>query len=392
MNRLLLTFFVTLAGLSSAFAQDSGIDGDGYYRVRNKGSQRYIYIRDNTGDYSLDVVDYGALQLWKNIDRAVSDPSSVIYVKQVAAGKYDLQAQGTGAYRLVQHYVDIAEKSDGSYEVSASQSGVTKYLSDISNSDVRERGTMGDGGKLNYRKWIADKVRSTNAENYFGVKPTVTIGGKRYRPFYADFPFTTVSDGMKVYYINTVDTHFGVAVLKEIKGVVPRATPVLVECASANPSDNRIEISDVEGTAVTGNLLKGVYFANDERPKSKDAYVKFDASSMRVLDAVDGKLTFTTSGGSITELEVYVNYNDVIYDCIAANHCYLPVSASVQGDLRVITESEYKGLGIDGVAQDKEETADGVFSLQGVRMRADNDTQGLPNGVYIIGGHKVAVK
>lgn len=392
MNRLLLTFFVTLAGFSSAFAQDSGIDGDGYYRVRNKGSQRYIYIRDNTGDYSLDVVDYGALQLWKNIDRAVSDPSSVIYVKQVAAGKYDLQAQGTGAYRLVQHYVDIAEKSDGSYEVSASQSGVTKYLSDISNSDVRERGTMGDGGKLNYRKWIADKVKSTNAENYFGIKPTVIVGDKYYRPFYADFPFTTVSDGMKVYYINTVDTHFGVAVLKEIKGVVPRATPVLVECASANPSDNRIEISDVEGTAVTGNLLKGVYFANDERPKSKDAYVKFDASGMRVLDAVDGKLTFTTSGGSITELEVYVNYNDVIYDCIAANHCYLPVSASVLGDLRVITESEYKGLGIDGVAQDKEETVDGVFSLQGVRMRADNDTQGLHKGVYIIGGHKVTVK
>lgn len=392
MNRLLFYFLFSFVVVLSASAQDSGIDGDGYYRVRNKGSQRYIYVRDNTGEYSLDVVDYGSMQLWKNIGRAVSDPSSIIYVKKYGDNKYDLQSQGTGIYRLVQRYVDITEKSDGSYEVSASESGVTKYLSDISNSDVRERGTMGDGGKLNYRKWIADKVKSTNAENYFGIKPTITIGDKHYRPFYADFPFTMVGKDMKVYYINIVDSHFGVAVLKEIKGVVPRATPVLVECASANPSDNRIELSDREGNAVTDNLLKGVFFANDERPKSKDSYVKFNAETMRVLDVADDKLSFTITGSSIVQLDVYANYTEVTYDCIAANHCYLPVAADVQTNLRVITEDEYKGLGIDGVAQTDDEVVNGVFTLQGVCVRTDNSTQGLSKGLYVIDGRKVIVK
>ena len=153
MKRLYLALASFALTTLSLYAQPSGYTTDGYYRVRNKGSERYIYVKDNTGSYTLDVVDYGAIQLWKNPSRTISDPSSVIYIRKITDNKYDLEAQGTGIYKLVQHYVTINHMTDGSYEVYASQSGVTKYLSDISTSDTRERGTLGDGGKLNYRKW-----------------------------------------------------------------------------------------------------------------------------------------------------------------------------------------------------------------------------------------------
>ena len=34
----------------------------------------------------------------------------------------------------------------------------------------------------------------------------------------------------------------------------------------------------------------------------------------------------------------------------------------------------------------------GVYTLQGVRVRSDNDLNGLPAGIYIVNGRKVCVK
>lgn len=393
MKRLLLTFSFALAACAAVTAQDSGIEGDGYYRVRNKGTERYIYVKDNTGDYYADIVDYGAVQLWRGIERTVSDPASVIYICKVSSGKYDLRAQGTGTYELVQHHVEISLKSDGAYEVSASQSGVTKYLSDISSSTTLDRGILGDGGRLNNRKWIVDKIETGDETNYFGVTPTVSADGKWYCPFYAAFPFSVASEGMKVYYIDIVDKGLGVAVLKEIKGTVPSSTPVIIECSSQNPSDNRLDIKMKDVAAIKGNLLKGTYFANEERPKSKDSYTLMDTNKIRVLNVVDGKLSYDIAGPSVVELLLYINYEDVLRNCVAANHSYLAVDESAQDVMQVLTEEEYLKVGIDGVVADnKEELSAGVFNMQGVRLRDNGDTTGLPSGIYIVDGRKVCVK
>ncbi len=392
MKRLYLALASFALTTLSLYAQPSGYTTDGYYRVRNKGSERYIYVKDNTGSYNLDVVDYGAIQLWKNPSRTISDPSSVIYIRQVTDKKYDLEAQGTGIYKLVQHYVTINHMTDGSYEVYASQSGVTKYLSDISTSDTRERGTLGDGGKLNYRKWYVDKIDPSKEVNYFGLKPTVEAQGKWYCPFYAAFPFRTVSPGMKVYTISIVDVAQKVAVLKEVEGDVPASTPVIVECQSENPSDNRIDLLMQSAPAIKGNLLRGTFFANDERPASKDSYVRYDAGSMRVLGTDGGKLTFVSTGKSIVQLEVYVNYQDVVYDCLAANHSYLPVPASMPAEFSVMTEEEYQKLGISGVRQDGKADAEGIYTMQGVQLSRKADTDGLPAGIYLVNGRKTVVR
>ena len=59
-------------------------NGDGFYRVQNYGTQRYLYLTDCTGSYDMkrDVGDFGALQLYNGQEKTISDPSCILYIKQ----------------------------------------------------------------------------------------------------------------------------------------------------------------------------------------------------------------------------------------------------------------------------------------------------------------------
>lgn len=393
MKKYLLALFISAVGSTSLSAQDSGLVGDGYYRVRNLATQRYIYVMDNTSDGTLDVLDYSAIQLWKDLSRAISDPASVLFVKNEAGNKYDIQSQGTGIKQILGQVPQISLfASDGSYEVHGSQAGVTKYLSDNNKSD-RAQGQLGDGGTLKYRRWQIDKI-DANKSNYFGVSPKNVVSGKYFMPFFASFAFDTYSTGMKVYYVSKVDEKNACAVIKEIKGTVPAKTPVLIECSTAAATTNRIDIKTTAGPAPTDNILKGVYFCNDGRPDSKDAYTEFKPASMRVLDVVNGALCFTsaTTGSNLTDLEVYVNRVDVEIKAISANTCYLPVSSKAPANLKVVTEEEYLKIGIDGIKADIKAEPVSVYNMNGVEVRTDGTTSNLPAGIYVVGGRKVVVK
>ena len=63
--------------ISNVSAQFSG---DGFYRVQNFGTKRYLYLTDNTGSYDMkrDIGDFGALQLFQGQEKTISDPSSKI--------------------------------------------------------------------------------------------------------------------------------------------------------------------------------------------------------------------------------------------------------------------------------------------------------------------------
>lgn len=388
----------------AAFAQgDSGIQGDGYYRVRNLATQRYIYLTDNTGSYDekRDVGDFGAIQLWKNSEKAVSDPASVIYVKYIATDdvgpKYDLLMQGAGLHDMIEHYLVIksATAAKKSYYVYASKAGITKYLSDNATSTVRERGTLGTGGKGDYREWVADKIETNDAVNYFGVKPTFSYAGKYYHPFYAGFPFKTASEGMKVWYVFKVDTELNLAVMKEITGVIPPSTPVIIECTSDQPSSNRLELVTGSYKAPKDNILSGTFFANEGRPKSKDAYVLFDPAKHRIMSVTSGgKLGFTTEGETATLYDPDDADYEHPFQAILANTSYLTVDASTSKSLTLVTDDEYRRIGIQGVPADEvlKEERPGVFSLTGSQLRQDCETNGLPAGIYVVGGKKVVVK
>ena len=112
MKRFLASLFAVLAFVMPLLAQ---FTSDGYYRVQNFGTKRYLYVKDNTGSYDMhrDVGDFAAIQLWKTESMTVSDPSCLMYIKKMGTDLYDLTAQGTGIYAMVQRYVDVHQVTAG---------------------------------------------------------------------------------------------------------------------------------------------------------------------------------------------------------------------------------------------------------------------------------------
>lgn len=337
MRRLFTTSLFALLPMLTLMAQYTT---DGYYRVRNFATKRYIYITDNTGSYDMsrDVGDFGAIQLWTGEDRPISDPASIIYIHKTSSGQFDLQGQNTGIFALVKRFVDIAEKTSnpgkGTYTVGASSHGVTRFLCDMETSTRPEQGAMGTLRDFPHRNWEVFPV-SASTTSYFGIKPNVTIGLKRYYPFYAAFPFELHSSGLKAYIISKVDQRLNMAVLKELTGVIPAMTPVIIECPSAQPTSNRLELTVSSAKAPAGNLLGGVFFCNNERPKSSDALTPYNKQTMRLLGRTSsGKLGFISTSKQLQ------NFNGTDY--LPANQAYLNVQEGTASELTVVTEEEYK--------------------------------------------------
>ena len=102
-------------------------------------TKRYVYVTDDKGklDYATTSADMYAIQLWKDFEKASSDPATVCYIKAID-GKYDIQAQGTGIFEIISSYVSLRLNGDGSYYAYGSKEGITKYLGDGERGDVEE--------------------------------------------------------------------------------------------------------------------------------------------------------------------------------------------------------------------------------------------------------------
>ena len=334
-------FVVFLLTVSSALLSIAQLNGDGFYRVKNFGTGYYIWVCDNTGsiNYAGTTADMGALQLWPELDNAISEPASALYMTHKEGEKWDAQAQATGVYKMIRHYLQIKKLGESGgqtlYQVYATESGMTIYLSDVGGwgGDYHSVGTTGKG---TVTRWVAEPINA-NTDSYFGVKPTLTVGDKYYAPFYADFAFSFASTGMKAYIVSAVDG--GIAVIKPIETeIVPASTPVIIECSSADKSNNRLNLLAGSYPAVANNKLAGVYFCNEFREKSKDAITPFAATSMRVLHVkADGKLVFDTQ-----TTDLHINWwGDDGKRYLNANQSYLPVSTDAPAELAIMTETEY---------------------------------------------------
>ena len=60
---------------------------DGFYRVKNEKTQRYINVIDNKGsiDKSSTQADLGSIITVKGFDNVAADPGSVVYFRKVDA-------------------------------------------------------------------------------------------------------------------------------------------------------------------------------------------------------------------------------------------------------------------------------------------------------------------
>lgn len=389
--------FLLCSTLVATAALADTLDGDGYYRVSNYRTGRYIYIYDNTASINNGTADLGALQLWKNADRRFYDPGSVIYIENHGGHTYDLRSQHTGVHQLLQAcgynmYLTIGFEGNG-YSVSAAQSGAALYLRDPKTDTTVDYSSVSTAasGATNTDIWTVHKI-SSSSDEYFGLVPTVNAGGKKYAPFYADFPFSLTSNQMKVYYISQVDKDKAVVVFKEFVGdIIPASMPVFIECPSSTADGNKLDLKVSSAQPSQDNVLKGVYFNNRRRTTSADAKTKYDANTMRVLASdAQGNLVYKT----ITSDQDPYYTTSIFLDPqtkgnLAANQSYLPVTADTPATLRVVSEEEYIALSVECVEADSK-VARGVFSLCGVRVADDaSQLSSLPKGLYIVDGKKV---
>lgn len=375
----------------------TGFTSNGYYRICNLVTKRYIYVTDNKDYYNpnTDSEDFQAIQLWKDLSRTVSNPASVIYIEEVSSGSYDLKAQGTGVHALTGYYVNVSKQANGTYKVSASvkKGGMTatKTLTDKSHGSG-DKGKLGTGTNNDgsYLYWIVDKMETNHATNYFGITPTIELNGMYYQPFFAAFPFKPVSPDMNIYYIERVEGNS--AIMKKIEGEVPASTPVLIECTSTDPSQNRLELLNSSNVKVTGNKLSGIYFCNGDRPEeSTSAYTEFNSSTMRVFSVADGKLVLTNDAPErlqIVDALDWDTYEDIEINCVPANTSYMKADAATPEELEVCLN----GMGIDDIIKGSSKDVKGVYTISGTHLRSSNDIEGLPAGLYIVAGKKVVIK
>ena len=382
MKRLLTSVGIAMLALS-AMAADIPLPS-GYYRVQNKWSERYITLIDNRGsiNYGAMTADLGAIVTLPSFDAIVDNPGTIIYLNKTASDKYDLQSQGTSTKKVVDHVLQLAQTGDGAYLAYASQNGITMYLSDSGPKD-EPFGVIATNNSSTTNKrlhWIAWPLDAKSSDSYFGLKPK-KMGNAYYTSFFACFPFE-MAEGMTAYYVSQVDEAKGMAVIKEISGHVPGATPVIVKSTKEGAANNKLNLLPPSDESINGNKLTGVYFMNDgltSNPKHQNV-VAYDASTMRVLGtAADGSAAFIKA----TNLKY-----------VPANSVYLKVSASAPSVIKMVTEEEYKSV------QDVTVTAKNVTckygdaipkfeyeasaSLTGEPSLTCNATSTSPVGTYVI--------
>lgn len=342
MKKTILSLFALLLLSVPALAQAVA---KGYYRVKNFKTESYIMLTDykTTGvNMHSTTYDVHALRTRYGFDRICSDPSSVYYIENVGGTNYNLKGQGKDVYDFVGRYLTVRHVSGTSqplYTASGIYEGIEVYLmATYDPYDLEADGMLttqrasdpATGTYANELKWWwVLPVTANDDANYFGIQPEVTVGGQRFAPFFASFPFTPAASGMKVYTVTKVDGNM--AVYTELQGRVAGGTPVIIACPGATPSDNRINIDLQDGTKPADNLLVGEYFNSSDFYDPGDFHynaLPWDAATMRILGITkEGKLGFIKS----TTLKT-----------IPRNKAYLTVSADAPDEITLMTQVEYE--------------------------------------------------
>lgn len=338
------TLILSLA-LCVAIPAMADLDGNGFYRVQNMKTKRYVSVVDDKGsvDFVATSADLQAITLQKNFDAISHDAGSVLYIEQIG-DVYNISAQGTSVYQIIDHYVHLIQNgtSDGQkvYMAYGVYDGVTRYLGDSETMGI-DIGNMSITTTGDYRKWFIKPI-SADGDNYFGAVPgaKATAGEHQglFTTLYTSFPYSAYTEGLKFYTIDKFGP-WGQVTLKEIKGVVNSNTPVIIKCVGESSSDNRLNVGG-KGESVTFNSnLKGVLFNCDKGGKHNNR-VKYDFDTMRVLGVCeDGSLGF-------------IQYN---VEYIPANTAYLVVPANSPSEFKIVTEEAFSNFDDTVVTLDQSE-------------------------------------
>lgn len=393
---LLATAAMSLFMSTAAFAQ---LEGNGYYRVKNTLSNRYVSILHNKSNTEVmsGKAELGALRSFVSWDKVCSDPSTIVYFDKTGTGTvankpckfFNLCGQGTSTMDIINFSLGVMDMGSNKYRCFARESGTIFYLGD-EDSYTDGVGYLTSNGNSSNSNWNILPVTSTE-DYYFGVKPTVEAEGKYYATMFADFGFSPAASatGMKVYYVDKIWN--GNVIIREIEGDVPAATPVIFLCPSASPSGNRLDIAKNSATLPSENLLSGVYFCINTGESYHKDWVSYDPKTMRLLGVCsDGRPGFVTKGESDFSKD-YPFQPKASYMAIPANTAYLVVPEGSPEEMPLMTYEEY-AAGIEGVTIDGNVASD-ITTLSGMTVRKKaTSTEGLRPGVYIWNKKKIVCK
>ena len=396
MRKYLLATAASLFLSTAAFAQ---LNGNGYYRVKNTLSNRYVSILHNKSNTEVmsGKAELGALRSFVSWDKVCSDPSTIVYFDKTGTGTvankpckfFNLCGQGTSTMDIINFSLGVMDMGSNKYRCFARESGTIFYLGD-EDSYTDGVGYLTSNGNSSNSNWNILPVTSTE-DYYFGVKPTVEAEGKYYATMFADFGFSPAASatGMKVYYVDKIWN--GNVIIREIEGDVPAATPVIFLCPSASPSGNRLDIAKNSATLPSENLLSGVYFCINTGESYHKDWVSYDPKTMRLLGVCsDGRPGFVTKGESDFSKD-YPFQPKASYMAIPANTAYLVVPEGSPEEMPLMTYEEY-AAGIEGVTIDGNVASD-ITTLSGMTVRKKaTSTEGLRPGVYIWNKKKIVCK
>lgn len=303
------TLSIILLAVSCAIHVQAQL-ANGYYRIQNTYTNRYISIEDNNPvnypiNKSTGSVDMSGIKTYKPGTKVTTSPSTIVYVTNVGGNQYDIVGQGTSIHYISggRMYITLAVQSDGSYQAYGTAYGVSVYLKDDSSVDKDEAYLKPNSKSEKAMNWWARKV-DTSIE-YLGIQPDFELNGKYYGTIYASFPFKLVSSGMKAYVASAVSGD-GFE-LKEISGDIPESTPVIIECSSNSPSGNIIMPVESDAQLGVSNLLIGTYC---DRVSTRYFNVTiYDATCMRMLSKQNGKLAFKKASSSDLTQGAYLKAN-----------------------------------------------------------------------------------
>lgn len=288
------------------------------------------------------------------------DPSTIVYLEKSTSGsKYNIIGQGTSLLTLTTgvYEASVRPKFRDIYATIGSSSPYT-FSVEIKAADVENinyeswKFALGKSTFLNYAKLgtryfmdnngsfgITQSYNNNNAKWYtqsvetLNVKATLEYKGKYYTTMYVPFAYTLGGDVLNAYVVTGVESQDDgtVKVIKQkIEGTIPAGTPVVLECASNDPSACFLNLTSevplysecnvIDGLGTTAghvesqyapaattatnytgtNLLKGTYFQNEDSPFD----YQYNRSKTNYSAQLDLHNTTTFSQGAVYVLGV----------------------------------------------------------------------------------------
>lgn len=281
----------------------------------------------------------------------------------------NLEAQGAASKDIAKKTYTFSKHGDHFY-IYGSAGGYSAYMVDYADAFTQEEhlGKVNHPGLYNGANendasyhWVVTPISEDSKDFCFGAMPspkTKDEADKYYTTMYTKFPYRCL-DGVKAYVVSSVDTKAHKVVLSEIKsGEVPSGTPVVLECTSTKPVENRLLPLVEEPAAIAEtNLLKGEIWLKDEN-KTEDEYrTKFDSQKMLVLSNDELAFKNVNNTDVLASGTVNVTVTDTL-TYIANNTCYLTVDSKMtEATTFTIEKGETKETTLAGLSQ---EAADGV--------------------------------